>query len=467
MNSHFFARTTRPQAGRAPRFINWSAGLRPGSIAALLHACGVAMLIAVLLTTTSGQAAETPQSDRFLLIFETSPAIKKNLPSIRQTLAKLLENNLQNEIQDNDDLAVWTVDQSPHPGLFPLESWTADDAAMYGERLGDFLRQQDFSRHADLAAVQPLLNRVAKKSERLTVLIFCDSRSRLLGTPYDSGVNETITNTAAKLKDGPIPLILVLRSYHGEYVGCSVNRSLPLNFPQFPPPAPKPEPVVNPIAAPALPPVIRPASPVVPSIIIVGTNVGNNVPLVPKPVAPLPSATAPALPPSTSETLTPVTPVGPPPSAAPALVPTPVSPMPESPPKAVSVVPAIPVPAPAPALPTLPPPPPAPVSPPPAKGLPILAPGPQTAAATDPLLAVSPPERSLSANPTGTRQSIVAGTVAEGNASESGSLWLWVGGGGFLAAAAFGVWLTTRARRVHPSLITSTMQEAPRWPPRK
>jgi hypothetical protein len=82
-------------------------------------------------------------------------------------------------------------------------------------------------------------------------------------------------------------------------------------------------------------------------------------------------------------------------------------------------------------------------------------------------VAVAPPERIASTNPFVARQPGLTGTVVENTASESTSLWLWAIGGGALAAAALVIWLTTRARRPNPSLITSTMQEAPRWPPRK
>jgi len=452
MNSHFYPRAPLDQARRAPL---------AGSVRRVVGAI-LAVLIAVSFATTGGRAAEARQSGRFLLIFETSPVLKRNLRSIQQILGNLLASNLQNEIQDNDDLAVWTVDQSLHPGLFPLASWAPEDAAMYEERLTDFLGQQKYSRHADLAAVQPLLNRVAKNSERLTVLLFCDSQSRLLGTPYDSGVNETITNTAAKLKNGPVPLILVLRSYHGEYLGCSVNRSTPLNFPKFPSPTPEPAPVVSSAAVPAPPPAIRPAASLVPALIIVGTNAGTNVSMVAKPASapPPPPATAP--PPSIIEAATSVTPVVLPTSAAPPNVATPLLPTPEPAPKVVSVPPSNPVSAPAPVPPTIPAP--APV---PTKVLPVPAPVLQTAVVPEPLAAVAPPERTTSTNVFVARQPGLTGTAVESPASESSSLWLWAIGGGVLAAAALVIWLTTRARRPNPSLITSTLQEVPRWPPRK
>ncbi len=281
------------------------------------------VLLAAILVV-AGARADASGPGRFLLVFELSPGVKKNLPLLKQTLDGLFSSNLQRELQDNDDLAVWTVDQDLHPAAFPVATWSPADAQMYSARLKDFLGRQNFSRRASLAAVQPLLNRVVKNSERLTVLIFCDDQSRLLGTPYDSGVNDIIKKASAENKNAPQLFILVLRSYQGGYLGGSVNRSGALSFPKFPPP-PKPEPppiVVKPAPVPV------PAAAPIPALIIVGTNVSTSLP------APVKPAPEPAI----------IVIVTNPPAAAPIIVVAPPPPAPVSNPPAP--VPPAPVPAP-------------------------------------------------------------------------------------------------------------------------
>ena len=262
------------------------------------------VLLAGLFLATGARAA-APEPGRFLLVFETSPVLKKNLPAVKQTLDLLFSSNLQHELQDNDDVAVWTVDQDLHTGTFPLASWSPEDAQMYSERLKDLLGRQKFSRHAGLAAVQPLLNRVVKTSEKLTVIVFCDGQSNLLGTPYDSGVNTIIKKARAESKGAPGLFILVLRSYQGQYLGCSVNRMPgPLDIPKFPAP-PKPEPVVVKPAPPA-----PPAPAPVPALIIVGTKVGTNLAQLTKPV-PIPVPIPAPIPAPTPETARPRAPTCP------------------------------------------------------------------------------------------------------------------------------------------------------------
>ena len=93
-------------------------------------ACRRSVLLAAIFLA-AGAKADAPQPHRFLLVFETSPALKKTLPLVKASLDVFFSSNLQHEIQDNDDLAVWTADQDLHTGTFPLASWSPEDAAMY------------------------------------------------------------------------------------------------------------------------------------------------------------------------------------------------------------------------------------------------------------------------------------------------------------------------------------------------
>jgi hypothetical protein len=434
----------------------------------------------LLFPAVNARAADT-QPDRFLLVFETSSVMKKCLPLVNGMLAHEFSSNLQNEIRANDDLAVWTVDETLHTSAFPLTRWAPEEASQYAEQLDDFLKHAKYSRHASLEGLQPLLNQVVRSSERLTVLIFCDGRTPLTGTPYDAGVNEIMTNAVAQARGSPTaePFILVLRSYHGAYLGCSVNRSSVLNFPKYPPP---PTPPPAPPAAPAVPavavpsplavPNTGPAVTPVPALIIVGTNVTTNVAVLLKP--------NPAPPPPTPSEATNVSPAAIPPAApesaaastgatnagtasgsAPNAVQPVVPPPPARPPIAATAgtTPAEgsnpPVAAPS----SRPGPPPVKILPPPEPA--VTAPPPSTSGPPATAPAMTP------ASAAGVTSNMVAAAPEAGSA-ETGKLWPWlVGGGLFAAAAGLGVWLLVRARRPQASLITRSLQNDPRPPPRK
>jgi hypothetical protein len=383
------------------------------------------VLLAGFLAVSGVRAAES-QANRFLLVFETSPAVKKNLPAIEQTLDTLFSSNFQNEMGENDDLAVWTVDDGLHTGTFPLASWAPEDAVMYSDRLKEFLGKQHYTRHASMAALQPLLNRVVKNSDRLTVIVFCDSQSRLLGTPYDAGVNNIITNAATQAKAAPF--ILVLRAYQGAYLGCSVNRSSPLNFPKFPPPpAPASKPEPPPVTVQPAP--IKPAIVVapVPALIIIGTNATTNVQALVKPEAVHAPAPPPVTPAVTSAPMTIVAEPKPPMVTAPTNLP---APKPEPPPVFI----APPAPAPAPRI------------------------EPQRTSAPEPV-AVAP---IILSNPPAAPVSNIVAEVSGNPPPDAGSRWPMIIAVGSLAVAVALIgWLVKRSRRPRGSLITSSMQDDP------
>lgn len=430
------------------------------------HLWWLAVMAGLLATTPALPAADSTQPARFLLVFETSHALKKNLPAIEQEIAKLFAANFQYEIQSGDDLAVWTVDESLHTGGFPLASWTPTDAGMEAKQLDDFLDHQKFARHASLEALQPVLNRVVKNSERLTVIIFCDSQSRLTGTPYDSGVNGIITNAAAKYKGGVAPFILVLRSYQGEYLGCSVNRTSTLSFPKFPPP-PAPVPPSAPVATnvpPPAPPVSGPIVKPVPALIIVGTKSSTNLP-PPAKVTP-PPPTVPAA----------IIVSNPPPVILPAATNPPAAGLVPAPTNGVATPPAsafTPAPAPVAAPP--------PTAPPVASNAVVTAavsPAPAKPAAVFP--AAVPKAPAPIPEPVVTQMvasTLTPPSVPEAKRSDAGSenvpdnrgflLPLVLGGVALAAAIALVSWLMIRSRRPHGSLITRSMLDEPPRPPRK
>ena len=171
-----------------------------------------------------------------------------------------------------------------------------------------FVGKQQYEKSASIDVMLAALNRVVLKSERLTVLVFCDGETAIGGTPFDSGINQIFHQRESAQKKAKQPFIIVFRAQLGEYVGCTVNfPPLPVNFPYFPPlPPPAPNTASNP------PPVIDLPPPAVtlPPLIIVGTNVGTNFP----PPEPNPEPTNPAPPVQTNMiSAIPTNPVVPPP----------------------------------------------------------------------------------------------------------------------------------------------------------
>ena len=220
--------------------------------------------------------AQPTSPERWLLVFDLSPAMKKRLPATEAVVKNFFATSAEGRLQDGDSIGVWTFDEQFHTGQFPLVDWNPNQATALTTNLIGFLRSQKFTSASRLAALQPALASVVAGSERLTVVIFCDGESEITATPYDSGINQSFLDSQAERRKSQQPFVVLIRSLSGKYIGCTVN--FPpgtINIPLFlAPPAP-----TNPPPAVA---VVKTSPVVIPSLVIVGTNVGTVTDAPPK-----------------------------------------------------------------------------------------------------------------------------------------------------------------------------------------
>jgi hypothetical protein len=252
-----------------------------------------ALILTALLTGTffapalRAQPAKQKVNNRFLLIFDTSSDMRQRLPAVQKALDTLLATSVNGQLQLGDNVGVWTFDQDLHTGQFPLQYWMPENAPMIASNIIRFVSKQHYSKKTGFDALQPLLNQVVQGSERLTVLIFCDGKGEIHGTPYDAGINQIFQQRQSERQKGQLPIVIGLRSQRGQYIGCMVSfPPQPVSLSAFPPlpEATHAPPVTN---APAPP---SPPRSSVPPLIIIGTPPTNRVPpaLKPAPTNPPP-----------------------------------------------------------------------------------------------------------------------------------------------------------------------------------
>jgi hypothetical protein len=241
-----------------------------------------AALLAVIFLIPSARAQPAGQravENRFLLIFSTSADMKRRAPMLQKTLDNLFVTGLGGQLHEGDGIGVWTFDQDLRTGQFPLQNWSADDAATIAADINSFVGKQRYSKATRFGALQPLLSQLVQDSDRLTVLIFCDGETAMSGTPYDAGINQIFQQRQDAQKKAEQPFIIVLRAQLGQYVGCTVDfPPTPVNFPEFPPLPPPPAP-----PAPTNEPPPPPKRVAAQSIIMIGTNTETKPPSAPKP----------------------------------------------------------------------------------------------------------------------------------------------------------------------------------------
>ncbi len=236
-----------------------------------------------LVSAALAQPAVSSVDSRYLLIFDTSSAMKSRLPASQYVVERLFFSMMNGQFQPGDSIGVWAFDRKLRQGDFPLERWLPQNAATIASDITNFVRLQHYSKSTRFDVIMPEVNSLVQDSQRLTVLIFCDGDGEIKGTPYDNAINTVLKQNESTLSRANQVFIIALRAQLGRYIGYSVNSSaIGVSLPGFPPlPAP-PQTVVpvptNPSPPPRTPPPVIQATP----LIIIGTNVGTNpIPSVP------------------------------------------------------------------------------------------------------------------------------------------------------------------------------------------
>ncbi len=291
---------------------------------------GLCALLAALALAVNAPAQPAPPTSpqRWLLVFELSAEMKDRQPATAEVLKNFFATGAYGRLQPGDSIGVWTFDQKLHAGQFPLTIWNTNPAPAVAGNVAAFLQSRNYAGKARLSLLQPALNSIAANSERFTVVIFCTGESDLSGTPYDLGVNQIFRNARAERRKHRQPFVVLMRTWSGKYLGCTVNYPPgPMNIPPFPRPAP-PTNQPPPVTAPVVVPVGKQVTAAVPDLIIVGTNVGGTMPPAPAPAV-TSSAPVEIPPPAPPPVVLPVVPVMPavtniPPVAKPVPAPAPV-----------------------------------------------------------------------------------------------------------------------------------------------
>ncbi len=254
-------------------------------------------------------ASRTPYvPSRFLLVFDTSSAMKKRLHAEDKAIHQLFALNLNGQFHAGDTIGLWLFGKDLQTGVYPLQHYEPEDVITIPSDISAFLAKQHYSRSTHFDELMPMLNRLVEHSERLTVIIFCDGDGQITGTTADTEINSTFRQNSSSMAKAKEPFIIVLRSQLGKFVGYTIGPAEKLNIPAFPP---LPMRAITPEPAITTPKPVEPAPqpqplPNAPPLIIIGSNVGTNTP-VPTPI--VEPAPAPQSQPTTSAA--PVTPAPP------------------------------------------------------------------------------------------------------------------------------------------------------------
>jgi hypothetical protein len=258
-------------------------------------ALGLVVLLAGMMSTLVLRAQSAPprKEHRVLLIFETSSAMKKRVPSEVKSIKRLFALSLAEQLHRGDSVGAWTFGRDLSAGQFPLQYWQPEDITYITSNLIEYVEAQHYSGPGDFDKMVPRLNQIIKNSGQLTTLIFCDGETPINGTAYDSSINSVFKDHAHQMEKLREAFVIVLKTEDGKVLSSTINAAEAINVPAFAEPLPVP-PV--PIYAPSTP---EPAPPAPVStaapLIVIGTKTETNLP-PPEPASTPPPITTPAPP---------------------------------------------------------------------------------------------------------------------------------------------------------------------------
>ena len=269
------------------------------------------------------RAAEPPakqlQPERWLLVVDCSAAMERRAEAVKGVVGELLVSGMNGQMQPGDDLGVWTFNKELYAGVAPMQSWDTTHSNRFAGRVVMFLGQQVYRDKSNLGSVLSELPRLVRESRQLTVVLMSDGTGTFSGTPFDDAINAAYAKHRPALAKTRMPLVTVLRSHQGKYIGQNVSFApWPIEFPPFPDEL-QPTNAVAKTNAPAL----KPVEPIKPIIISGGKKPEAERP-APKPLPVKPLETIAPLPPAATNIIASVEPVPVPQPAVPKPTPTPV-----------------------------------------------------------------------------------------------------------------------------------------------
>jgi len=214
----------------------------PSVRARWIHAAVPAVLVAATLwlgalplVAATNEVTRKLQPARWLLVVDVSDKLGDRSKVIAGVIGELVVSGVNGQLKEGDQIGLWTFDKKLNAGIAPLQTWQTGQSNLIAGRTAKFVAEQKFGGKSKLSAVVPELTRVVKDSRRLTVLIFSDASQTISGTPYDQELNAAYAAKRAEGSETRMPLVTVLRSEMGKFIGQSVSFAPWLEYPAFTP----------------------------------------------------------------------------------------------------------------------------------------------------------------------------------------------------------------------------------------
>ncbi|HEX4645482.1 MAG TPA: hypothetical protein VH598_07715 [Verrucomicrobiae bacterium] len=179
--------------------------------------------------------APAKDANRFLVIIETSRAMRGQKDAVGTALEQILASRVNGQLRRGDTLGLWTFNEDVYTGRFPLQVWSLEAGPAITGGILEFVNGQPYEKNGRLGGALAGMYEVIKISDIITVLIFSTGAEPMRGTPFDKEINTAFQQHLAEAQKDRTPMVTVLQAQRGKIINYTVNAlPWPVVVPELP-----------------------------------------------------------------------------------------------------------------------------------------------------------------------------------------------------------------------------------------
>ncbi|MGZ5544667.1 MAG: hypothetical protein ACXWIU_08320 [Limisphaerales bacterium] len=179
-------------------------------------------LLAAPEKTASEKAAPEKQEGRYLFLIETSQAMDANKTALRKSIRSIIESGLNGQIKYGDTIGLWTYNDKLQTD-FPMVMWRNEHVQDVESAVDFWMSKQKFVHRSDLSKALPLLQKIVKASQKLTIIWMTTGNDHLTGLPFNKAIDDLQKEFRDSFRKQHVPFVTLLAVRKNVLVDFTVN----------------------------------------------------------------------------------------------------------------------------------------------------------------------------------------------------------------------------------------------------
>jgi len=185
--------------------------------------------------------ATLAQNGNFLIIVDTSSAMKKRAQAVERTVFDFLATGCYGQMRAGDHYGIWTFSDKVQMTNVPIQKWTPAAAHVLAAQAAQHIQKQSYRHEARLDVLVPEMLRTVAQARQMNVFLISDGGQFIYGTPFDRRLNLFYGAHFEQFRKEGWPFVTTFVARVGEIQAWSVNAGGDrIAIPSLDDPPPKP-----------------------------------------------------------------------------------------------------------------------------------------------------------------------------------------------------------------------------------